>query len=114
MTRIKRGTVVHKRHKKILKQTKGMRGRIRTNFKLAKVAALKAKIHAYRDRKLKKADFRSLWIARMNAALRMEGLKYSTFIKKLKDKKIILNRKVLSNLAAQYPEVFKKIVEIVK
>ena len=114
MTRIKRGTITHKRHKRVLKEAKGVRGRLRTNFKLAKMVTKKAKIHAYRDRKLKKADFRSLWIARMNAALRGEGLKYSVFIKQLKEKNIVINRKVLSNLAAQYPEVFKKIVEIVK
>jgi len=114
MTRIKRGTLTHKRHKKILKTVQGFRGRQRTNFKLAKRASIKAKVHAYRDRKLKKRDFRSLWIVRLNAALQGEGIKYRDFIKKLKEKNILLNRQVLSNIAAQYPEVFKKIVEMVK
>lgn len=106
--------MTHKRHKKVLKSVKGFRGRQRTNFKLAKMVSIKAKVHAYRDRKLKKSDFRSLWIVRLNAALRAKGLNYSRFIKMLNEKKILLDRKALSNLAAQYPEVFEKIVEQVK
>lgn len=114
MTRIKRGILVHKRHKKILKGVKGFRGRVRTNFKLAKMATIKAKVHAYRDRKLNKRNFRSLWILRLNAALKLQGIKYSDFIKMMRVKKIELNRKVLSQVAALYPEIFVKIVDVVK
>ncbi len=114
MTRIKRGVMTHKRHKKILKAAKGFQGRQRTNFKLAKAATLKAKIHAYRDRKLKKRTFRSLWITRLSAAAKMHGLNYSLLVKQMKEKSMLLDRKVLSNIAAMYPEVFGKIIEGLK
>ncbi len=114
MTRVKRGVMVHKRHKKVLKAVKGFRGRTRTNFKLAKAADRKAKMHAYRDRKLKKRDFRSLWISRLTAALKLHGLNYSRFVKMMKEKKVEIDRKALSNIAAQYPEVFEQIVKLVK
>ncbi len=114
MTRVKRGVQTKKRHKKVLKAAKGYRGKRSTTFKLAKIAVIHARVDATRDRKLKKRTFRSLWIIRLNAAVRAAGMKYSTFIKVLKDKNIMLNRKVLSNIAAVYPEVFKKIVDKVK
>jgi len=114
MTRVKRGVMVHKRHKKVLDSVKGFRGRTRTNFKLAKAADRKAKMHAHRDRKLKKRVFRTLWIARLSAALEAEGVSYSRFIRMMKDKKVEIDRKALSNIAAQYPEVFSQIVALVK
>lgn len=114
MTRVKRGTSTHKRHKKVLDSVKGYRGRIRTNFKLAKIASLKAKLHATRDRKLKKRTFRSLWILRLTAAIKMHELTYSKFINMLKKQNVSVDRKVLSNIAAQYPAAFDKIVEQVK
>lgn len=114
MTRIKRGVTSHQKHRKILASVKGFRGRQRTNFKLAKIASLKAKIHATRDRKLKKRTFRGLWIARINAALKQEGIRYGDFMKKIKEKHIQLDRKALSHIAAIHPSVFKKIVDTLK
>lgn len=88
--------------------------RRKSNYQAAKEALIKAGKYAYRDRRNKKRTFRSLWILRLNAALRMNGEKYSAFIKKLIDKKIVLDRKVLSEMAMKYPEQFKKLVEEVK
>lgn len=112
--RVKRGVMVKKRHKKILSLTKGYRHGRKNLIKRAKEALLKAGTNAYRDRKNKKREFRGLWIIRINAALKEYNLSYSKFIKGLKDKKIELDRKVLSELAAKYPDEFKKIVEKVK
>ncbi len=86
----------------------------KTNYQAAKEALIKAGKYAYRDRRNKKRSFRRLWILRLNAALRMHGEKYSAFIKKMSDKKIVLDRKVLSEMAIKYPEQFKKLVEFVK
>lgn len=88
--------------------------RRKSNYQAAKEALLKAGKYAYRDRRNKKRTFRSLWILRLNAALRMHGEKYSAFIKKMSDKKIDLDRKVLSQMAVKYPEQFGKLVEEVK
>lgn len=112
--RIKRGVMVKKRHKNILKLTKGYRHGRKKLIKQAKEAILKAGVNAYRDRRNKKRDFRRLWIVRINAAVRESGLTYSKFIKGLKDKKIELDRKILADLAMNHPEEFKKIVEKVK
>lgn len=109
--RVKRGVVRHRRHKKIRALAKGFRGMRRTTFKKANEAVLKAGQNAYRDRRLKKRTFRALWIVRLSAALREEGLNYSRFIMALKDKKIDLDRKALSELAIHEPAAFKKIVE---
>ena len=114
MTRIKRGLMVKKTHKKILKQVKGFRGARKHRIKLAKEALLKAGSFAYRDRRTKKRDFRQLWIAKLNAGLRQHGLRYSQFIHQLKKAKIDLNRKILADLAANHPEEFEKIIEKVK
>ena len=114
MARVKRGTQVKARHKKVLSKTRGFRGRRRTVFKLAKQAVLKAKANAYKGRKLRKRTFRSLWIVRLNAALKPYSLKYSEFVKLLRAMKIEKNRKELSELAANKPEEFKKIVESLK
>ena len=112
--RVKRGTVRHRRHKKIRKLAKGYRGMRHSTFKKANEAVMKAGEHAYIDRKKKKRVFRNLWVVRLNAAVREEGMNYSRFIKALKDKKIELDRKSLSELAINDPGVFKKVVETVK
>ncbi|MBI4090276.1 MAG: 50S ribosomal protein L20 [Candidatus Kerfeldbacteria bacterium] len=110
--RIKRG-IIHKKHtKNILKHTKGYRWRRKTSIKLGKVAVTKAWAHAYRHRRLKKRDFRQLWQIRINAGARLNGVTYSRLIPMLKAKKIELNRKVLSQLAAEHPKVFAEIVKL--
>jgi len=93
---------------------KGFRWRRKSHFRAAKEALLKAGKYAYRDRRAKKREFRNLFIKRLNNALHEHGLKYSSFIKTMADKKIILDRKVLSQLAVENPEVFKKFIESVK
>jgi large subunit ribosomal protein L20 len=112
--RVKRGTVRHAKHKKIIKLAKGYQGRRKSVFKLAKQAVYKAGQHAYKHRRTKKRDFRALWIIKMNAGVRAFGLSYSEFINKLKENKIILNRKVLSDLAENHPESFEAVVKKVK
>lgn len=102
------------RRKKVLKQAKGYFGRRKNVWTVAKNAVDKAMLYAYRDRKAKKRNFRSLWIMRINAAARQEGLSYSQFMGKLKASEIELNRKVLADLAMNNPEAFKAIVEQVK
>ena len=114
MSRVKRGTTASKRRKKVLKQAKGFMWRRKSHYRAAKEALLKAGKYAYRDRRTKKRTFRSLWILRLNAALRERGEKYSAFIKKMADKKIAIDRKVLSQMAVKFPEQFKKFVESVK
>ena len=111
--RVKRGIVRHRRHKKVRKLTKGYKGLGHSTFVKAKERMIKAGQHAYMDRKKKKRDFRSLWIVRLNAAVRDAGSKYSIFIDGLNKKGIKLDRKVLSELAIHEPETFKKIVESV-
>jgi large subunit ribosomal protein L20 len=106
MSRIKRGTTASKRRKKVLKATKGFKWRRKSNYRSAKEALIKAGKYAYRDRRNKKRVMRRLWILRLNNALREHGLKYSTFIKILKDKKIELDRKVLSQMAIENPKTF--------
>ncbi len=112
--RVKGGTTTHARHKKILKSTKGYRGRQKNTFRVAKQANMKAGLHAYRGRKLKKRTYRALWIQRLNAAVRATGLTYSRFIDGLTKSKIAVNRKNLSELAVNEPEVFAKIVDAAK
>jgi len=114
MSRVKRGVMVKKRHKKLLKLTKGYRHTRKNLVKVAKQATFKAGTQAYRDRRNKKREFRRLWIVKVNAAVRAEGLTYSKFIKGLKDKKIDLDRKILADLAVNNPEELKKIIEKVK
>lgn len=112
--RVKRGTTTRKKHKKIIKATKGMQGLRRSSIKKAKEALLKSWSYAYRDRKTKKRTFRSLWIIRINAALKESGLSYSQFIKKLKENNIEIDRKSLADLAVNNPEILAKIIEKVK
>ena len=103
-----------KKRKKILKQSKGYFGRRKNVWTVAKNAVEKGLQYAYRDRKTKKRNFRSLWIMRINAAARLHGLTYSEFINKLKSKDIDINRKVLADLAMNNPEGFKQLVDKVK
>ncbi|MAH78844.1 MAG: 50S ribosomal protein L20 [Rickettsiales bacterium] len=110
MSRVKSGVTTRARHKKILKQAKGYYGRRKNTFRIANQAVEKAGQYSYRDRKVNKRVFRSLWIQRINAGCRLHGLKYSTFVNGLKKIKLNLNRKVLADLAAQEPKSFEKIV----
>jgi large subunit ribosomal protein L20 len=111
--RVKTGVVRHRKHKKIRDLAKGYRGMRNSTFKKANEAVMKAGQHAYIDRRKKKRVFRSLWITRLNAAVRLHGISYSRFIQGITNKNIGLNRKVLSELAIHEPEVFGKIVETV-
>ena len=108
------GTRRADRRKKILKLAKGFKGRRGTNFKAAKDAVTKALDHAYTGRKDKKGEYRSLWIARINAAVRDEGLSYSRFIDGVTKAGIKVNRKALSNMAIEDPKAFKAVVEAAK
>lgn len=114
MTRVKRGNVARKRRKKILKLAKGFRGTQSTNFRTANQQVMKALRNAYRDRRKRKRDFRRLWIARINAAARMNGISYSQLTGKLKQAGIELNRKMLAQLAVLDPDGFAKVVEVAK
>lgn len=114
MTRVKRGTTAHKRRKRLLKHAKGFRWGRKSKYKAAKEALMHAWTYAYRDRKVKKREFRKLWQIQINAACRELGISYNKFIFGLKEKKIELDRKVLSELAKEKPEIFKQIVEKVK
>ena len=109
--RIKRGVTARKRKKRVLKQAKGYWGRRKNNLRRAKETILRALAYSYRDRKQKKRNFRSLWIVRINAAVRPFGLSYSKFIGSLKKAGIELDRKSLSELAIRDPEAFKAVVE---
>ena len=114
MARVKRGVTSHAKHKKVLKAVKGQWGRRKNTIRIARQAMEKAMQYAYRDRRAKKRDFRSLWIQRINAGVREYGLSYSQFMSLIKEKDIQLNRKVLADLAMNHPEIFKKIIEEVK
>ena len=102
------------RRKKILKQAKGYFGRRKNVWTVAKNAVEKAMLYAYRDRRTKKRNFRSLWIARINAGAREHGMSYSQFMGKVKSNNIELNRKVLADLAMNNPQAFKAVVEKIK
>lgn len=110
MPRVKRGVTANKRRKNVLKMAEGFRWRRKTNYRAAKEAIMKAGKYAYRDRRAKKRSFRSLWIVRLNNALREHGLTYARFIDIEKKKNIELDRKVLSELAVQHPDIFKTFV----
>ena len=114
MARVKRGVTKHARHKKILSAAKGARGRQKNTFRAAIQRVEKNRQYAYRDRKAKKREFRSLWIQRINAGVRAEGLTYAKFINGLAKSKIKLDRKVLAELAYNNPEVFKSVVKKVQ
>ncbi len=114
MARVKRGVVSRRKHKKLLKATKGYRGTKSRLIKVAKEAELHARAYAYHGRKLRKRDFRSLWITRIGEAAKKEGLSYSTLIAKLKKANVELDRKILSDLIVNDPATFKRVVESVK
>ena len=110
MSRVKRGVTTHARHRKIIKKAKGYYGRRKNTFRAANQAVEKAGQYAYRDRKVKKRNFRSLWIQRINAAAREHGLTYGRFINGLSNAGIAIDRKVLADLAVREPEAFKALV----
>ena len=114
MARVKRGIVSRRKHKKLLKAVKGYRGTKSRLIKVAKEAELHARAYSYHGRKLRKRDFRSLWITRIGEAVKKEGFSYSLFINKLKKANIGLDRKILSDLVINDPNTFKKVVESVK
>lgn len=112
--RVKRGVTARAKHKKIIKLTKGMQHNRTRSYRLAKQAVIKALTYAYRDRRNKKRDLRGLWITRINAAARENGTTYGKFIAALKNAKVELDRKVLSELAVSEPKAFAEIVKSVK
>ena len=111
MARVKRGVTSHAKHKKVLKAVKGQWGRRKNTIRVARQAMEKAIQYAYRDRRTKKRNFRSLWIQRINAGVRAEGLTYSKFINGLNKSGIKLDRKILAEIAYNNPEAFKTIVK---
>lgn len=114
MVRVKKGKAARKHRKNILRYTKGFKWGRKSKFRQAKEAMLHAWTHAYRDRKKKKRVFRRLWQVRINAAARQEGMPYSRFMHAILQKKIGIDRKILSEIAQKYPEIFKKIAEMAK
>ena len=114
MARVKRGVTTHARHKKVLEQSKGFRGRSSTNYRIALERLEKSLQYAYRDRRNKKRDFRGLWIQRINAAVREHGLTYSRFIAGMKKAGIEMDRKVLAAIAYDDAESFAAIVKQVQ
>jgi len=111
MARVKRGVTSHAKHKKVFKAVKGQWGRRKNTIRVARQAMEKAMQYAYRDRRNKKREFKSLWIQRINAGVRAEGLTYSKFINGLNKSGIKLDRKVLAEIAYDNPEAFKTIVK---
>lgn len=114
MPKTKHSVATHRRKKKLLKSAKGYWGDRSKQFQQARRTLMHALTYAYRDRKVRKRDFRSLWIQRINAACRAEGITYSKFINGLKKAKVILDRKVMADIAVKDSAVFKKLVEIAK
>ena len=114
MARIKRGTVKRRKHKKVLKEARGYYGSKSRSYKIAKEQLLKSMSYAYRDRKNNKRNFRRLWITRINAAARINGISYNEFISGLKKASVDINRKILSEIAVSDPDAFKKLTEIAK
>ena len=114
MARVKRGVTTHARHRKVIKAAKGYYGARKNTFRAANQAVEKAGQYAYRDRRAKKRTFRSLWIQRINAAAREEGMTYGRFINGLGKAGIEVDRKVLADLAVREPEAFKALVEAAK
>ena len=114
MARIKRGIMVRKRHKKLLKQAKGFHGSRSHNFKTAHEAVMKALAYAYRDRRNRKRDFRRLWITRINAAARLNGMSYSTLINGLNKVGISIDRRQLADIAVRDMAAFGKLADLAK
>ena len=111
MTRVKRSVHARKKRREVLERTKGFRGEANSSYKRAKEAMFKADAYAYRDRRNRKRDFRRLWITRINAAARAEGMSYGTFIHGMALAGIELDRKVLADIAVRDPETFRRFVE---
>jgi large subunit ribosomal protein L20 len=111
MSRVKRGVTSHARHRKVIKQAKGYYGRRKNTIRVARQAVEKAGQYTYRDRKVRKRTFRALWIQRINAAARKNGLTYGRLIDGLKKAGIELDRKVLADIAVHEPQTFKGLVE---
>ncbi len=114
MAKVKHSVATRRRKKRLLKETKGFWGDRSKQFQQARRALMHALVYAYRDRRVKKREFRGLWIARINAACREAGITYSAFISGLKKAKINLDRKILADLAVRDNHAFKKLVELVK
>ena len=114
MTRVSRGVTARARHKKIIKKSKGYYGRRKNVFRVAVQAVERSMQYAYRDRKKRKSDFRGLWIQRINAGVRAEGITYSKFINGLNKSGIKMDRKVLADIAYNDPQAFKSIVKKVQ
>ena len=111
MSRVKRGVTKHFRHKKVLKAAKGYYGRRKNTIRVANQAVEKGRQYAYRDRRTRKRVFRALWIQRINAGARLNGLTYANFVFGLSRAGIVLDRKVLADIAVTQPEAFKKLVD---
>jgi large subunit ribosomal protein L20 len=114
MVRVKRGLIKRRKHKKVLKEARGYYGSKSRSYKIAKEQLLKSMSYAYRDRKNNKRNFRRLWITRINAAARINGISYNEFINGLKKASVDINRKILSELAVSDPNAFQKLTEIAK
>lgn len=114
MTRVKRGTIAHKKHEKVLKKTKGFKWGRKSKERAAKEALLHSLSRKFKGRKEKKRNARSAWQVKINAAVREHGITYRTFIHALKEKNIVLDRKILADIAEHEPTTFAKIVEAVK
>jgi len=112
VTRVKRSVHAKKKRRSVLEQTKGFRGQANSNYKRAKEALLKADSYAYRDRRNRKRDFRKLWITRINAAARLNGMPYGQFMHGLKLAEVELDRKVLADIAVRDAETFSRFVEV--
>lgn len=114
MPRVKGGTVTRQRRKRVLKRAKGFYGRKSTNFRPANEQVLKSLAYAYRDRRVRKRDFRRLWISRINAGARQHGLSYSRFMHGLKVSGVDMNRKMLAELAVNDPQGFAALIDVAK
>lgn len=114
MARVKRGVAAHKRHKRLLASAEGRMGAKKRLVRPAREAALHALAYAYRDRRNRKRDFRALWIARINAAARAEGVSYSRLMHAMKQAGVGLDRKILADMAVRDPNVFRQYVELLK
>ncbi|MDR0625092.1 MAG: 50S ribosomal protein L20 [Holosporales bacterium] len=114
MARVKRGMTIRARHKKVLRMAKGYRGRANACFRIALEKVEKGLQYAYRDRRVKKRTFRGLWIQRINAAVRQEGMTYSSFMHGLHQAGVVLDRKVMAELAVHKPFEFKAVIEASK
>ena len=114
MAKVKKAKTAHKRHRKLIKQAKGYYGARSRVFRVVKQAVIRAQQYAYRDRRVRKRDFRSLWILRINAAARKHGLSYSKFMKGLKENNLSINRKMLADLAVHNEKDFARLAEKIK